>query len=183
MEAPGFAQITDGVQRILLKQDCSRWYFPNCSYSSNPGTLGAVPGLRASTQRVQALSWNIHRPQSHDVASPLRPKYLLHNCMDPLGKASNKTRSDLQLRALIEQKVRTGAVPRLQLRDMCVCTCTHIYIYIERERGAPKISGLAHSVAIHVMFLYVHVYTYIYIYVFIRICLYIKMRNEVMPLG
>ena len=49
--------------------------------------LTPVP-LHNSSQRLQVPVYYRHRPQSGEIASPLRPKYLPHNYMDALGVES-----------------------------------------------------------------------------------------------
>ena len=38
------------------------------------------------TQRVQVAIYQILRPQSTHIESPLRPKYIIQEYLDPLGK-------------------------------------------------------------------------------------------------
>ena len=37
------------------------------------------------TQRVQIPLWYVHRPESHDIVPPLRPKYMPYTYMNPVG--------------------------------------------------------------------------------------------------
>ena len=70
------------------------------------------------THRVQASLWYIHRPQSRDIGTLLRARYIPYSYMDPLGKFLKSTSLGSpglpsQTRARLEASLNEARAPGL----------------------------------------------------------------------
>ena len=132
------------------------------NYSGGLPVYAALPQFTREElpQKVQAPIWHIPRTQSHDLVSPLRPRYIPYDCKDLILGSTHHGGLDGELSASAEAPAgpkapRIDEYPEVHVYVHIICLCVY-YIYICMYRSLT----------------YIHISIHRYLYICIHICVY-----------